>query len=347
MRTRSRRAFSLIELLVVIAIIGILLALLLPAVQAAREAARRMHCLNNFKQLGLGMHNYHNTWNTFPVGFMYGVPAGQLPGTPTVPDSLAFQYRWSVLAQMAAYLEQGPLSNAINMDWPVDTGPVELLDVPPYTFFPANLTIRQTTVQMFLCPSDIQTAPDPASGPVNYAFCSGDGQHGGDAGCANGTFDMPSARSLKQIRDGSGQTAAASEVLLGIRGPAEQAATKPWPSDVRRAFARVSGDMPNTAECKTAPAGWRFDKGVGWYDGDYRNTLYNHYLTPNSKEHDCLGARVRHNPAWRAPRSQHPGGVNLLFCDGHSQFIKDTIDPSAWRAIATRYGREVINGEAF
>jgi prepilin-type processing-associated H-X9-DG protein len=319
---------------------------LLPAVQAAREAARRTQCLNNLKQLGIGMHSYHAVWNSFPVGFLYGVPANQAPGRPVVADSLAFHHRWSVLAQMASYLDQTALHNALNMDWPVDTGPTEALDVPPYTFFPANLTVRQTVVRLFLCPSDAHQAPDPTSGPVNYVFCSGDGQHSGDAGCANGVFDMPSSRSLKQVRDGASLTAAASESLLGT-SPSDQGSTNPRPSDARRAFARVSGDVPNSEECAKAPAGWRFDKGIGWYDGDYRSTLYNHYLTPNSRENDCLGARVRHNPAWRAARSQHPSGVNVLFVDGHTQFLKNTIDPQTWRSIATRAGLEIISSDAF
>jgi prepilin-type processing-associated H-X9-DG protein len=244
-------------------------------------------------------------------------------------------------------MEQSTLSNALNCDWPVDTGPIEAIDVPPYTFFPANLTVRQTVVTAYLCPSDKMYGPDPSSGPVNYVFCSGDGQHGGDAGCANGVFDMPYSRSLKQVKDGLSQTVAASESLLGIPGASEQAATLPLPGETRRGFARTSTDFPNDAECATAPGGWRLDKGVGWYDGDYRNTLYNHYLTPNSKQNDCMGKKVRHNPAWRAARSTHPGGVNVLFVDGHSQFVKDSVNPTTWRALATRHGGEIISGESF
>jgi prepilin-type N-terminal cleavage/methylation domain-containing protein/prepilin-type processing-associated H-X9-DG protein len=345
MRPRPRHGFTLIELLVVIAVIGILIALLLPAVQAAREAARRAQCSNNLKQLGIALHGYHGVWGSFPVGFLYGVAPGFSPGVATVPDSLAYHYRWSVLAQLLPHIEQLPLHSALNFDWPVDTGPTPALDTPPYTFFPANLTIRGTTVALFLCPSDPGGGPDPTSGPSNYVFCTGNGQHSGDAGCANGTFDLPKPKSFKNIKDGSSQTAAASESLLGIRGPDAQDSADPRPGDPRRAFARAETNVPDPESCARAASGWRFDKGLGWYDGDYRSTLYNHYLTPNSKSLDCLGATVRHNPAWRAARSQHPGLVNVLFVDGHVQGIKDTINPATWQAIATRAGGEIVSND--
>src|SRR6202048_1394317 len=106
MRRTNRPAFTLIELLVVIAIIAVLIALLLPAVQTAREAARRMQCANNLKQVGLALHNYHASWNGFPVGFLYAYQG-------VLPNSSPLQYRWSVLAQMAPYLEQANLFNAL------------------------------------------------------------------------------------------------------------------------------------------------------------------------------------------------------------------------------------------
>jgi len=334
LRPRQRRGFTLIELLVVIAIIAVLIALLLPAVQAAREAARRSQCTNNLKQLGIALHNYHSTYNGFPVGFLMppggvGPTSGPLAGTPP------FHYCWSVLAQMSPYLEQTSVYNAVNFDWPFAMGP------PDFAIYPANLTIMRTRIAVFLCPSDAAPAPDPAYGPTNYVFSTGDGLPGGDPTDANGAFIKGPPQSLATITDGSSQTAAGSEQLLGT-GPGFGGP----PSPTSRGIAFSGGSAQLTPASCASPDAWLLMKGSQWFFGDCRNLLYNHYLTPNSKLNDCEGQSY-HFPGWKAARSLHPGGANLLYSDGHVAFVKDSVSPAAHRAIGTRNGGEVVSADAY
>jgi prepilin-type processing-associated H-X9-DG protein len=315
----------------VIAIVGMLIALLLPAVQAAREAARRAQCANNLRQIGIALHNYHAAIGSFPVGFLY-------PTTPAPPTTSPLQYRWSVLAQMAPFLEQANVSHALNFDFPLASRPSDASAFWP--FYPANTTAMAARVAIFLCPSDGAPAPAPESGPTNYAFCTGDGSGGGEARDANGAFVLGPAHSLADLTDGSSGTAAASEQLLGKSGPYRQTSPTPIPSPTTRAFARVAAGPLTEGDCAAAPAGWLFNKGAGWWDGNYLNTLYNHHATPNEPRPDCI---TYHNPGWKAARSLHPGGVNVLFCDGHVAFSRNAVDLSVWRGLSTRAGGEVAS----
>lgn len=326
----ARGGFTLIELLVVIAIIAVLIALLLPAVQAAREAARRAQCVNNLKQLGIALHNYHGAVGSFPVGFLH--PSGAVPS-----NTSPLQFRWSALAQLTPYLEQTTLHNALNFDFALAYKPTDGSAFWP--FHPANTTAMATHVASFVCPSDGAPPPSEDSGPVNYVFCTGDGSNGGEAKDANGMFVLGPAKSLRDALDGSSSTAACSEQLLGIAGPYTQTTPTPIPSDPRRAFARMSAGPLVDATCADAPAGWLKNKGAGWWDGNYLNTLYNHHAAPNADRYDCI---VYHNPGWKAARSLHPGGANLLYCDGHVAFAPNGVNLAVWRAIATRAGGEII-----
>jgi prepilin-type N-terminal cleavage/methylation domain-containing protein/prepilin-type processing-associated H-X9-DG protein len=333
---RRRSGFTLIELLVVIAIIAVLIALLLPAVQSAREAARRIQCTSNLKQLGLALHNYHASWNGFPVGFLYAYQG-------VLPDSSPSQYRWSVLAQMAPYVEQANVFNALNFNFPIAHMPTSS-GALFWPYFPANTTAMATQVAVFLCPSDAAPPPAVGTGPTNYAFCAGSGINGGDATNADGAFILGPSITVAGITDGTSQTAAASEQTLGIAGPYSQPSPPPVPMPWSRAMARVVAGPLTDPACAVAGDGWLLNKGSSWWDGNYQNALYNHYLTPNANRPDCI---VYHNPGWKAARSYHPGGVNLLFCDGHAAFIKDTVNPATWRALSTRAGAEAVSGDAY
>jgi len=336
MKSRRLAGFTLIELLVVIAIVAVLIALLLPAVQAAREAARRAQCANNLKQIGLALQGYHASSGSFPVGFLY--PTGAVPA-----DTSPQQYRWSPLAQMAPFLEQSALSNALNFDFPLGSKPPSAASAfwPPY---PANTTAMAVRVAILTCPSDAAPAPMADSGPTSYAFCAGSGSNGGEAAGADGTFVLGPALTQADLRDGSSATVAASETLLGIAGPSyTQTSPTPIPWPQSRAMSHVAAAPLTDAACSAAGKGWLLNKGAAWFDGNYLNTLYNHHLTPNSPRPDCI---VYHNPGWKAARSLHPGGAHALHADGHVAFTRDTVAPAIWRAISTRAGGEVISADA-
>ena len=334
---KRRSAFTLIELLVVIAIIAVLIALLLPAVQAAREAARRIQCNNNLKQLGIALHNYEGTNNVIPAG-RFGYP-----------------YLWSSLASLLSFVEQANMYNAINFAFPSETGQL------PY---PANVTVETAVIQAFLCPSDGQPRVDPAWGATNYQSNSGTGTiNNGNfnivsgAPLPDGPFYNTSATRFASITDGLSGTAAFSETIMGSDTNTSPGSTPP--SNARRQFAlfNTSGyltgslsptlfQLPNTylQVCFT-PDQWSGDRGREWSRGSFFMSSYNHFYTPNSKYPDCTDAG--RNAAICGPRSFHPGGVNVLFLDGHTQFVNDTVNIATFRAISTMSGGEVISADSY
>jgi prepilin-type processing-associated H-X9-DG protein/prepilin-type N-terminal cleavage/methylation domain-containing protein len=317
-----RRAFTLIELLVVIATIGVLIALLLPAVQAAREAARRAQCTNNLKQLGLALHQYVELHQALPSGSQ----------TPV--------YQFSPLARITPHLEQGALFGAFNFDLGLRSGgngPV----------WPANLTATQQVVATFLCPSDpgIGRVFDPQYRPASYVANAGSGvTDDGNfvAPAPDGVMFVSSTTRLAEITDGLSQTAWMSETLIG-----GQRDTPPGPGgDVATQYLHLGNEQPPTtrpspANCTPgSPFPWKGDRNYAWCIGRMDTALYNHFLRPNDRLPDCYHTHVR---GWKAARSRHPGGVNLLFGDGHVHFVKDSTSLPVWRALATREGSEVLS----
>ena len=337
----KRRAFTLIELLVVIAIIAVLIALLLPAVQQAREAARRTQCRNNLKQLGLALHNYESSLQTFPPNL---VPGGN------------YNYsggNWGVLAYLSPYLDQTPIYNLMNLNAPTyaATSPYNIAD-------PNNALAASYIIPMFLCPSDKATSLGgdygvASLGPSNYCANQGSGTNvltggtiNGSPYNADGVMFANSRIRIADITDGTSNTACMSESVLG--DGARNASGSAPPASSQKVYAyNTSYANVDDASC-ASPTKWNVQdlRQFLWYSGEIRNTAYNHYYNPNDARWDCITNAFSLGytaVGWKAARSLHVGGVHLLMCDGSVRFVSNNIDNSLWRQLATRAGGEVIS----
>jgi prepilin-type N-terminal cleavage/methylation domain-containing protein/prepilin-type processing-associated H-X9-DG protein len=333
-----RRGFTLIELLVVIAIIGVLIALLLPAVQAAREAARRAQCVNNMKQLGLAMHNYHDVHNAIVPPRIYSLsqcPSGNvLSGCQDTP--------WFVL--MLPQFEQTPLYNAFNFAVG-SSGPGNI-------GLAINSTITATKVALFQCPSDrinvlnLTAIGIPIQTKGNYGVNWGNTQY--DQGLITPNFPgvtrgMPfpldKSISFASVTDGLSQTVFMAEILQGS-----------------------SADLRGTV--------WSSLAGAGSFQTRFTpNSFYDFYqavvpgMTPAGIANAdilpkgfCVPEPVQALPcntvsafafAFGGARSRHPGGVNVLLGDGSVRFIKNTINGAVWIALGSINGGEVISADSY
>jgi prepilin-type N-terminal cleavage/methylation domain-containing protein/prepilin-type processing-associated H-X9-DG protein len=341
-----RNAFTVIELLVVIAIIAVLIGLLLPAVQKVREAAARLSCSNNLKQLGLAMHNYEGAVGHFPSAFI-----GQAP--PAYAGFPPYFFSWSALAQLNPYLEQTNIYN--NMDL---TQPIYM--PPTYNISAANQFAVSQTIKLFLCPSDVGRSVDAAYGlstvgPTNYAVCVGTGTSGAALGSpwnTDGMFEAQIGLRVADAADGLSNTAMMSESTLG-EGP--ENATGAIPGNPQTVYAYAGfGNLLSDAACASATQ-WNVaqHRGFMWASGEMRCASYNHYYPPNSPTCDCVTNEGANTPtpyesdAFRAARSRHTNGVNLLLGDGSVRFVNTAISLGAWRALATRSGGEVISDPSY
>ncbi len=331
----QRRGFTLIELLVTIAIIGILVSLLMPAVQAAREAARRSQCTNNLKQLGLALHNHESSREEFPSG----VIRQKWDLQPTWSEG---HWAWGVFANLLPFIEQSNLHDQLHLDKP-------LLGAPPtFQILPEHRQLVNKPVRMYLCPSDSETVLDERYRPANYVACLGSGiatpdRPAGTDRDADGVFYANSRMRPRDVTDGLSTTIAFSETTLGLGGPTMDGyVVSTPPANPEDAWAALMPWVTSTlsdSACQSATA-FGVTRGNMWASASHLSGFFNTYLPPNSKRSDCI-IHYSFSPGWVAARSRHTGGVNVAFVDGSVRFIGDSIDLSVWRSLSTRNGSEV------
>ena len=349
----TRRAFTLVELLVVIAIIGLLVALLLPAIQSAREAARRTQCVNNLKQLGIALNNHVAAREVFPPAAV----SKPYPANPNHPHSF---YRWSALAHLLPYMEAENLHDLLDLSLPL------YMPGSGYPISERNLPGISQVLSEFLCPSDLGQAVKDQMGPTNYAVCSGSGAGGGTPFKTDGVFYVNSTTKFANITDGSSNTVAVAESLLGSDTPrTSMGAFVNHHPERNYKFVLSFAGPPDLTDFRcngsmsfnSAAATGNDPRGFAWCSGEYRCATYNHYYGPNSPQYDCI-ASVTTDPSpvgrpvlysaygWRAARSLHPGGVNVVFADGSTRFMNEEIDLKLWQALSTRAGEDIVSDDA-
>jgi prepilin-type N-terminal cleavage/methylation domain-containing protein len=331
----NRRAFTLIELLVTISIIGLLMALLLPAVQSARESARRMKCQANLRQLGIGLHNYLSACAVFP----FGVGADSDGLIASVSSSQGRRY--SLHSQLLPYIEQTAVFHGINFWVPPFTSgdPALAADAGP------NRTAACAVIAVFLCPSDFNRMPSRPWGQNNYRSCNG-GSWSGRAG--DGIFGQSTRISPADVRDGMSNTAAMSERVRGHDDyqRLDRAAdlfreAAPWTEDAFRDWCASLSDQEAASYRKSASDA---NSGMTWLEGNMSWTRYNHVLPPGSRS--CANGLTWNGVAMTAS-SRHPGVVLLLLGDGAVRPVKRSIAPAVWKALGTIAGGEPITGDSY
>jgi prepilin-type processing-associated H-X9-DG protein len=350
----------------VIAIIAILIALLLPAVQSAREAARRIQCTNNLKQIGLAMHNYHSANGCFPLGVAQYSIRGS-PATVYHWDS------WSGHCMMLSQLEQTAMYNACNF----------MLgnNMPNSYGYYANSTVTGQRVAAFLCPSDPNAGTLQILRSADKRMDMLDLSYVGSAGTttnspnntapsnpwatmgSTGLFWWYKSYGVQAVTDGTSNTVAFSEALVS-----NGQLTNTYPGNSMTGIAGACGAAQQYDANQNAPAvlaglqactvAWQAGKGLNeargifWEVGSLGMTMFNTIAPPNSKLYNwgdcrCTGGGYPNDATFANVNSLHPGGVNVAMADGSVRFVKDSINQYTWWSMGTRANGEVISADSY
>jgi prepilin-type N-terminal cleavage/methylation domain-containing protein/prepilin-type processing-associated H-X9-DG protein len=331
--TDKRSGMTLIEVLVTIAIIGILVVLLLPAVQTAREAARRLSCKNNLKQIGLALHNYHEAHRVLPFGCGtdYDGPVSSLG---TLADR-----RYSTHSQILPQLDQAAIYSQLTFQVApfhpyINSGAYEEVVISSGGLSATNGAAAKTTISTFICSSDIDRLQS-VWGHNNYRSCNGSGWQGRNA---NGMFGQNSSVRFSTVTDGLSHTAMFSERCKGT-----------WDHAVFDHLADIYdivgiwNEATFRSQCESlspeqaAAYPLNVDAGQNWLEGNFNWTRYNHLVLPN---HVSCKNGFTWDGVGMAASSRHPGCVNVLFGDGRAESISQDIDAKIWRAVGTIRGNE-------
>ncbi|MFO0957158.1 MAG: DUF1559 domain-containing protein [Isosphaeraceae bacterium] len=333
-KSRNHRGFTLIELLVCLGVIALLAALLMPAVQQAREAARRASCSNRLRQVGLAIQNYLAGTHAYPP-----IEGGSGQGSPGVG---ATEMYYSGFTQILPQLDVASLFHSLNFTLAFH----DPYRYPDYPAVAANRTALATSLDVLLCPSDAGGGDPGWTGGCNYRWSHGwmrylndeaEGRPGPFSRYRTGPAD---------VRDGLSYTAFASEKLRG-----RSSATTIDPRRemvVATELGHSPDDMVDACRAQVGmPRGFDPRSGLSWFTGSLSHTAYNHALNPNDTVPDFIIYGVAPVAGILGARSLHPGGVQLAMGDGSVRFVSNQISHPVWRALGTRNGGEVVSADSY